>query len=332
MSTPQTSEVGVLLVGYGGPRNLEAVEEFLAAVMGQPPAEDLLESVRRRYLALGGASPLLPLAEEFADALSATLDERGWAIPVRIGYAYSEPAISEVVRDLYDAGVRRLMTVPLSPFEAQITTVTYRQMVTSAVDGLIDMTVQELPLMGGLEGFLDAHAARLSLVLEEVEGEGDCRTLILFSAHSLPMGGGADSSNSAYLTGLKLACDGIASRISLPVGEPVTFAGNKSHGSTEGSHPWVLAFQSKGQRPGPWLEPSVHNVVASALTEGYDTIVVCPVGFALDNMETMYDLDVELADFIIGREGEMARSPAPNSDPFLVYAVADRILEIAESY
>ncbi len=331
MSPSNSSDFGVLLVGYGGPRNLEAVEGFLAAVMGQLPSEELLETVRRRYLALGGSSPLLPLAEEFADALSATLEDKGWAIPVRIGYSYSDPAIAESVMELYCAGVRRLITVSLSPFDARITTQTYRSMVASAVSDLPDMSVRETPLMGDLDGFLDAHAARLSLVLEELQAGADCNTLILFSAHSLPVSAGTDTTR-AYLEGMRRACDGIANRLDLPTGGRLVFSGQESHGAIEGSLPWVLAFQSKGQRPGQWLEPSAHNVAASALTEGYDTIIVCPVGFALDNMETLYDLDVELADFVIDREGDLARSPAPNSDPFLVHAVADCITEIAESY
>ncbi len=332
MSTAQTSEVGVLLVGYGGPRNLDAVEGFLAAVMARPPSEELVHSVRNRYLALGGSSPLLPLAEELAHALSATLGDKGWDVPVRIGYSYSDPSVANSIRELYASGVRRLITVPLSPFEAEITTVTYRKMVTSAVSGLLDMSVLEIPLLGGLEGFLDAHAARLSLVLEEVEGGRDGRTLILFSAHSLPMGEVADSTSIGYLDGLKLACDGVASRISLPIGGSVNFAGHHSHGSTEGTYPWMLAFQSKGQRPGQWLGPSAEEISNAALTDDYDTIVVCPVGFALDNMETLYDLDVELADLVISRNGEFARSPAPNSDPLLVYDVVDCIIETVGSY
>ena len=300
MSTAHISEVGVLLVGYGGPRNLEALEGFLTAVMAQRPSEALLEGVRKRYLALGGSSPLLPLAEEFADALSTAVRERGWDIPVRIGYSYSDPSIADSIRELYTSGVRRLITVSLSPFEAQITTVTYRKMVASASSDLPDMLVQEVPLMGGIEGFFEAHAARLSLALEEVEDDRDRKTLILFSAHSLPMREAADSSSSAYLDGLKLACDGVASRMALPIGGPLNFAGHHSHGSFEGSYPWILGFQSKGQRPGEWLGPSAQDVSDAALTEGYDTIVVCPVGFALDNMETLYDLDVELADFVIG--------------------------------
>lgn len=322
----------MLLVGYGGPRNLEAIEGFLAAVMTQPPTEELLEGVRKRYMALGGSSPLLPLVEEFADALSTALQEKGWEIPVRIGYSYSDPSIADSIRELYTSGVRRLITVSLSPFEAQITTVTYRKMVAAAINDLPDMVVQEVPLIGGTDGFLEAHAARLSFVLDEIEDDSDRKALILFSAHSLPTSEAADSSGSAYLDGLKLACDGIASRIALPVGGPLNFADRHSHGSTEGSYPWILAFQSKGQRPGQWLGPSAQDVSDAALTEGYDTIVVCPVGFALDNMETMYDLDVELADFVIGRGGDITRSPAPNSDPFLVYAVVDCIIEAAESY
>ena len=59
---------------------------------------------------------------------------------------------------------------------------------------------------------------------------------------------------------------------------------------------WLVAWQSAGRTPEPWLGPDVRDVVrqlgADATT---DAVVVCPIGFVADHLEVLYDLDVELA-------------------------------------
>ncbi len=64
-----------------------------------------------------------------------------------------------------------------------------------------------------------------------------------------------------------------------------------------GLEEWTVAWQSAGRTGDSWLGPDVRDVVRElAAAGGVDAVVVCPIGFVADNLEVLYDLDVELAD------------------------------------
>jgi len=320
--------IGVLLLGYGGPRSIDEVETFLFEIMGHMPSEAICEKVRRRYLAIGGCSPLPQLAQEFADALLESLKDAGLQIPVVVGFRYSQPTITSSLRGMYASGVRRIITVSLSPFEAAITTVAYRRCMAETLADLPGMEWIETPLMGGISGYVHAHSAELSAVLLELDQpEGGC-PIILFSAHSLPVVD-MTSREDSYVLGLRKACDGVAECVGLPTGGSTSLHGFDVYGSTSGDKPWMLVFQSRGQRPGEWLGPSMEEVLDRLIDSGGSPIIVCPVGFALENMETMYDLDVEIANRILASDREYMRSSAPNSHPALISAISRMICDIA---
>ena len=57
---------------------------------------------------------------------------------------------------------------------------------------------------------------------------------------------------------------------------------------------WRFAFQSKGRSGGEWLEPEVDDVVRELADDGWKKLLVVPVGFVTDHVETLYDLDIVL--------------------------------------
>ena len=64
---------------------------------------------------------------------------------------------------------------------------------------------------------------------------------------------------------------------------------------------WLVAWQSAGRTPEPWLGPDVRDEVRRLAADGdADAVVVCPIGFVADHLEVLYDLDVELAGIAAG--------------------------------
>ena len=53
---------GVLLLGFGGPDSLDAVQPFMCNLMDREPSDELVAQVCKRYLAIGGVSPLPEIA------------------------------------------------------------------------------------------------------------------------------------------------------------------------------------------------------------------------------------------------------------------------------
>jgi len=329
MMQPATGTAAILVTGYGGPCNIDEVESFLTELTGRTHPPAVVERIRRKYLAVGGCSPLHAVAGQFADVLSAAMNERSESyIPVELGFRYSQPRISEAMRRFHAIGIRDVITVSLSPFESKITTVAYRKAIAETLEELPGMRIIETPLLGGMPAYIHAHATNLDYAISELPGDLSGSTLLVFSAHSLPL---ADlmGAEDPYICGIRTASDRVAALLELPGGTiSDSLLGVELYGSGEGKRHWAVAYQSTGHKPGAWLGPSLEDVVERAVEHGYQAIAVCPVGFLTEHMETMYDLDVEIADLAISSGMEFVRSPAPSSVPTLVDALADELFSM----
>jgi len=314
----------VLLTGYGGPDCLEAVAPFMRNLMGREPDPGLLDEVRRRYLAVGGCSPMLPMAQEIAIGLEQRLVERGRAVPVTFAMRYWQPFIGDAIKMMYDVGIRTVITVSLSPYESLIATGAVRSAIDEAVADLHDMKIVPTPLLHTMDAFSAVLAAQAATALFEIKDVTP--RIAVFTAHSLPAS--EIEADDSYVTQLRGVLDNVIAGLQMPVrdeldGSDSRLPGVEAWGNLRDPQPWVFAFQSKGRKPGPWLGPDLDAVLKAAVAGGFAGVALCPIGFAVDNMETVFDLDVAAADYLVGQDIAYARSALPNDDPLLLDALAE---------
>jgi protoporphyrin/coproporphyrin ferrochelatase len=345
------ARAGVLLTAFGGPGDLDQIAPFMRSLMGAEPSEDALRDARRRYLTIGGSSPLPAMAERIAVRLERALadlppaeepdeDAPGFLnaparlpratgdvrIPVAVGMLHSEPSIAHAVGVLADAGVRRIVSLSLSPFDAAVTTGAYRDAVAGEVGRHAGMSALDAADYRRSESFLTAlsDAASEALYSDEMRPH---RAIAAFTAHSLPV---TDvERDPAYLEQLRETAAEVALRSDL--GEADGFGaldGLQAFGGHSGSSPWLLAFQSKGRRGGEWIGPDLDEVIDAAVAQDFGAVVVLPIGFAIDHMETLYDLDVCAADRALSAGIEFARAKAPNDDDRMIEALADAVRRV----
>lgn len=345
---------GVLLVAFGGPDCLDAVGPFMCSLMGREAPEAAVASAKVRYLAIGGASPLPAIAERMAAQLERELSGMPRAaeaeidaaegvgaafvsppglrapgevrVPVRVGMRYTAPTIERAVAELNGMGCREAVWVSLSPFEAAVTTGAYEEAVEAAVaafPGMRAVAAARYNRSDGFVGFLADEVVDLTHEADILKN----RTLVVFTAHSLPV---ADiEADPSYVDQLRETASAVAAGAGL--GEASGFdalPGIEAFGGPGVAAPWLLAFQSKGRTPGDWVGPDLDDVIDAAAAEGFATLIVCPVGFATDHMETLYDLDVLAADRALLAEMEWYRGRVPNDDPRMIGALAESVRKV----
>lgn len=321
---------GVLVTGFGGPDSIEAVEPFMCNLMDREPGEELVAKVCARYLAIGGSSPLNEIASSIARVLEAALDERGRPMPVAVGMRYWKPFIPDAVSGLKELGCDRIVVVSLSPFESRVAHGACMSAVRAAADEIGGLEIVEAPLVSELPEYADYFAASAAAAIEDVEpNEG---AIVIFTAHSLPESDLGDG--DAYVSGLRRVADEVATRLGLEAGHEGAGApslpGISTYGSAAPPRQWFLAYQSKGARPGAWLGPDVDDLVeAAAQNPAISAIVIVPIGFLTDHMETLYDLDIVTADKAMLADMGYLRAPGPNDDEVVVGAIADAVIGIA---
>lgn len=346
------ARTGVLLTAFGGPGELGEVESFMRSITGVDPTDEMLAEARRKYLTIGGFSPLPAMAERIAAQLERSLNdlERGaaedddggtlgmWSgsmasvrtqeevrVPVEVGMLHSEPSIASSVARLVDRGVRQIVHVSLSPFEAAATTGAYREAIENALQSHPGIRLVESALYHRSDQFVSLYADNLGEALNDVDIIAN-KAIVVFTAHSLPS---ADvEADPAYVTQLRETAAAVAAGAGL--GDPSGFdavEGIDAFGGPGVTAPWLLAFQSRGRR-GEWIGPDLGEVIDAAIEAGYAAVVVCPIGFAVDHMETLYDLDVAAADRLLSADREFARVPAPNAEARMIEALASAVRKV----
>jgi len=319
---------GVLLLGFGGPDSLAAVRPFMCNLMDREPSDELVSKVCMRYLAIGGASPLPLIAAEMASGLESRLTDRGHPAPVRVGMRYWHPFIDVAFAELLELGCDRIVTLSLSPFESKAASGAYREALEAERVAHPEIEIVEAPLVSDLDAFVDYMAGGTAVAIEDIEpSEG---AIVVFTAHSLPEADLQD--DDPYVEGLQRTASAIAAKLGMSDGRPgaggAIFSDFRAFGSDEPPRAWFLVYQSKGQRPGAWLEPDLDALIDAAAASEVKALVVTPIGFMTDHMETLYDLDIVAADRALSADLEWMRAPVINEAPQVLDALADSLIEL----
>jgi ferrochelatase len=243
------------------------VEPMLTAVMGRPPSPAVLAAAKRKYAAIGGKSPLVAVARDVAARLEAawnTADVSPAEVPVGVGMCFTPPFIRDVVADLARAGRQRLLYLSMTPFVSYAAWGLPLELLLEAAEPL-GIEVLPVPAIGTFEPYIRGQIEQLGATVHADDA-------VLFVAHSLPIDDGREDSQ-LYSEQIAAAARVIAHELGLS--------------------DWRLAYVSKAARGGRWLEPDADAALAAIAEQGRArAVTVCPLGFATDHMEVLYDLDV----------------------------------------
>lgn len=288
--------IGVLLMAHGTPTSLDEMPEYLRAVRGgRPPSDELIEEMRGNYGAIGGRSPLTDITLAQGRALQALFDERGTPAVVTVGMRNWKPFIADVVPRLLEAGVSRVVGVPLAPQYSSLSVQKYVAAAEAALPADVPFTCvrsfHDHPLL------LDAFAERVREAAP-VESED-----VVFTAHSLPVR--VIESGDPYADEVRATAAAVAARCGLA--------------------DYRLGWQSAGRTPEPWLGPDVSDLLRTRAAEGVRAFLVVPVGFVCDHTEILFDIDIQAASTARELGVSLRRTPSLNTSPLFIRALADLV-------
>ncbi|HET7473441.1 MAG TPA: ferrochelatase [Candidatus Limnocylindrales bacterium] len=292
---------GVLLMTYGSPESLERedIRAYLARVRGgREPDDELVDEFTRRYRVIGG-SPLIPITRELGDALSAALGR-----PVEIGMRFSEPSIETALRALRAAGAERIAAIILSPQYSPLLMAGYARAVETARDA-IGSDAPDIVVAGAWHtepAFIEALAERVRAGVTRAPADEPGSTHVLMTAHSLPRR--VADQEPGYLEQLRATAESVASAAGLSPAD------------------WTFCWQSAGHEPGEWMKPDFADLMPEIAAAGGRSVLVVPVQFLADHLETLYDVDVGARDQAERHGLAFRRAASLNADPGLVDALA----------
>lgn len=277
---------GVLLLNMGGPNHLSEVELFLKNMFNDPHilpiksslarsllskmiVKKRLETAKNIYRTIGGCSPITAFTFSLTQKLQAKDPERFYSYAMR----YTPPYATLALEEMQQKGIEKIHLFSMYPQYSSATTFSSLSGVKSALKSL-----RYSPQIRVIDRYYN-HPSYIQMCvhfIQETLGDRDCREFVLvFSAHSLPesfVKNGDPYQNECEMS-FTLLKEELKARglVFLDV---------------------ILSYQSR-LGPMKWIGPNTKDVLSSLRNR---KVLVSPLGFSIDNSETIYEIDIEYRD------------------------------------
>jgi protoporphyrin/coproporphyrin ferrochelatase len=320
------AKTGIVMMNLGGPARLDQVEPFLLELfadreiiklpfqswLGPFIAKRRTPKVQALYAAIGGGSPILQHTTAQGLGMVERLDRLSPATAPHafyVAFRYVTPKSDDALRAMAADGVERAVAFTQYPQFSCATTGSslnelWRALDRTGLHGRFEWSlIDRWPVH---PGFIAAMTRTVQEGLLRFPAESRDRTLLLFSAHSLPLH--IVDRGDPYPQEIGASVQAVIERLGAP-------------------NPYLLAYQSE-VGPVRWLGPSTERVIEQLGHKGYKDVLVVPIAFTSDHIETLSELDREYG-ALAKRVGisNFQRVPALNDRPDFVDALGDIVRE-----
>ncbi|VEN35368.1 unnamed protein product [Callosobruchus maculatus] len=322
-SKPKT---GVVLINMGGPEKLEHVEDYLHKIMtdtdmiqfpafipqhrfGPWIAKRRAPKVAKKYEEIGGGSPILKWTRLQGKLLCDQLDKKSpESAPHKpyVAFRYVKPHTEDAFNELIEDGVEHAILFSQYPQYCCATTGSsfneiYRHFRNNELPKNLKISVIDRwsthPLLA------KCFADNIRKELEKIPEKDRKDTIILFSAHSIPLK--TVNRGDAYPSEIGATVHNVMHELNF-------------------EYPYQLVWQSK-VGPVPFLGPMTDDAIKDYVTKGKTSFIVVPIAFVNEHIETLHELDIEYCKELAEELGidQIKRCPAPNDHPLFIEAMAD---------
>ncbi|PKN11561.1 MAG: ferrochelatase [Deltaproteobacteria bacterium HGW-Deltaproteobacteria-4] len=312
----ETPSLGLVVLNMGGPDSLAAIQPFLYNLFSdreliQLPAGALLQKpfawlisrlrtpkVRENYRMIGGKTPQLRWTTLQAAGIATAL---GPQVRPYVAMRYWHPRADATVQQMAQDGITEAVVLSLYPHYTGATSgssIADFERAVAKYHPTLKLTI--ISQWYDWPGYLDALAHRVKESLETYHELMRDEVQILFSAHALPQK--FIDRGDPYLDHVLATVRGVMKRV--------------------GERPWHLAFQSRSG-PVQWMEPGTLETLDKLAAEGHRAVLLVPVSFVSDHIETLVEIDDEFARHAHSHGiTEFGRTASLNDHPDFIAAMA----------
>lgn len=298
----------ILLTSFGGPEGMDDVMPFLDNVLrGKNVPDERKREVAHHYEAFGGVSPINAQNRALKAALEKELADHGVTLPVYWGNRNWEPYVTDVLREMKNAGVKKYLALVTSGFSCYSGCRQYHEDLQRAQQAVGEGAphYDKIRVWYNHPLFIEVTKQHWQQAAAQIPAERRAAIQTLFTAHSIPH---AMANNSDYVAQLTEAC--------------------RLTAEAAGIANWQLVYQSRSGPPHqPWLEPDIGVALRDLKSKGAQDVVVQPIGFISDHMEVLFDLDHEAKELCKEIGLNMVRAATPGIHPQFISMLAELIQE-----
>jgi len=324
-SSASAIKTGIVLMNLGGPETTGDVNLFLnrlfadreiiplpfQKILGPTIANVRTEKVKKLYQSIGGGSPIRKWTTKQGDAMVEYLDKvspQTGPHKYYIAFRYADPLSDSAVLEMKKDGVQRAIAFTQYPqFSCSTTGGSLNELWRSLKRNNLQDEFQwsVVDRWPDHPGFINAVSERIKEGLSTIPEEHRDKTIILFSAHSLPMK--VINRGDQYVQEVASTIQHVMHHLNF-------------------SNRYISTWQSA---VGPnWMGPQTVDVIKKLAKRGDKSVLVVPIAFTSDHIETLSEIDIEMAE-----EAEKAgleyfrRAPSLNDSPHFTKAMGDIVRE-----
>lgn len=301
---------GVLLVNMGGARSEKEMKSFLASMFKDPRILPFGKTVRnilsfiisnsrykkswKKYELIGG-TPIIDATLKSVQSLQVELKND---YKVKMAFSYSSPTIEESLLSFKNEGIKEIIVIPMYPQSSFSTT-------NSIMDEVQRINRKEQSFDIRFEKKFYQHEGFVSFWSKIIRAHNEQNNLkapfLQFSAHSIPQY--MVDKGDTYPREIEESAALIAHNLGLD---------------------FEVAYQS-GMRSGKWIGPDVKVCLKVLAKAGKEEVVIIPISFVNENLETLYDIDKVIVPFAINELGivHVSRVTIPEADETFISLLAD---------
>ena len=293
---------GVLLVNMGGAASPKELKIFLARMfkdpfilpfgkVGRTLLSFIISNTRykkswKKYELIGG-SPIIDSTEKTVISLQKVL---GQDFIVKKAFSYSAPLIKDSIQSFINDGIKEVTVIPLYPQASISTTSSVEKDINDAVSLNKDIKINFVKEFYFKDGFVNFWSENID---NHIKKQNYSNPYLMFSAHSIPEN--LIEKGDTYSETIKASSKAIAEKLGIN---------------------YEVAFQS-GMKTGVWIGPDSKDRLKVLAENGKDEIVIIPISFVNENLETLYDLDHDTIPYAknILKISNISRVEIPVADP-----------------
>ncbi len=288
-------KVGIVIMAYGTPEKEEEVEPYLKDIFkGKEVPKAVLQKTIERYRKIG-FSPLNKITLKQSALLQKDLSARGFNVAVTVGMKHWTPSIKTAIETLKKDNIDLLVGILMHPFSSKMGSKEYEEIFDESSNGMKRSFIAN---WYQYEKLYDAWNQNMKEAINSFDSSG---FYTIFTSHGLP----ASVEDREYKKELWEFSAKLADK-----------AGVKE---------FCLAYQNGEHRD--WYRPEVNEKLEELKEEGVKNVLIAPIGYISESLETLYDIDLEYSETASKLGITLRRVKCLDYSSLLISAISDAIAD-----
>lgn len=292
-------KIGILFLNLGGPKNKNEIKDFLYNLFSdkevirlpkylsftQNSLSYLISNLREKkvqnaYNLIGGGSPIYNYTYNQTKLVEKKLNSNILKKKYKCYFAmkYSNPLIEEVLENIYNDNINKLIIFPLYPQYSLTTTGSFYKELNKKIDPSKNIKIIYINNWYNNEKYVKLISELIYKKIKILKNKSNKIINIVYSAHGIP---------KSYINE--------GDPYKKEIEETVKLINKKLYLKKLKNIKYHLSYQSK-VGPFKWLEPYTENKIKEIASNNEDNIIMVPISFVSDHIETLYEIDIEYKD------------------------------------